>query len=349
MRVVVVGASGNVGTALTRRLAREPGVDVVGVARRAPRAGALPVSEWVSRDITRDDLVVVFRGADAVVHLAWEIQPSRDLAQLRRTNVTGSERVFEAALRAGVGTLVYASSVGAYSPGPKERRVDESWPTKGVATSFYARHKAEVERLLDRVEREHPALRSVRLRPGLVFSGDAASGIRRLFIGPLLPSPLGRHVLPVIPRLPRLAFQCVHSDDVADAYARAVLSDVRGAFNVAAEPVLDVERLAEVFGARPVPMPVSVVRGAVDLTWRLRLQPTPAGWVDLALGVPLMDCGRVERELGWRPSRTADDALRELIEGLRKRTGAPTPPLDPAAGGPARLGELAGGIGGKNP
>jgi UDP-glucose 4-epimerase len=349
MRVVVVGASGNVGTAVTRRLAREPGVDVVGVSRRTPQPGALPTSEWAARDITRDDLDDVFRGADAVVHLAWEIQPSRDLAQLHRTNVVGSKRVFDAVARAGVGTLVYASSVGAYSPGPKERRVDESWPTNGVATSFYARHKAEVERMLDAVEREHPALRSVRLRPGLIFSAAAASGIRRLFIGPLLPSPLGRHVLPVIPRIPRLVLQCVHSDDVADAYARAVLSDVRGAFNVAAEPLLDVDRLAEIFGARAVPMPVAFVRGVVDVTWRLHLQPTPAGWVDLALAVPLLDCGRAERELGWRASRSADDALRELIEGLRKRTGAPTPPLDPDAGGPARTGEFASGVGSKNP
>jgi UDP-glucose 4-epimerase len=58
---------------------------------------------------------------------------------------------------------VYASSVGAYSPGPKDRPVDESWPTEGTLTSFYARHKAEVERLLDRFEQEQPQVRVVRL------------------------------------------------------------------------------------------------------------------------------------------------------------------------------------------
>jgi nucleoside-diphosphate-sugar epimerase len=55
------------------------------------------------------------------LHLAWLIQPSRDLAKLHETNVHGSRRVFEAAARAGVGAIVYASSVGAYSPGPKDR------------------------------------------------------------------------------------------------------------------------------------------------------------------------------------------------------------------------------------
>ena len=61
--------------------------------------------------------------------------------------------------------LVYASSVGAYSPGPKDRRVDETWPTGGVPTSFYSRHKAEVERLLDAFEREHPTSASCACAP----------------------------------------------------------------------------------------------------------------------------------------------------------------------------------------
>jgi UDP-glucose 4-epimerase len=141
---------------------------------------------------------------------------------------------------AGVPALVYASSVGAYSPGPKDRRVDESWPVEGVRTSFYARHKAEVEQLLDRFEREHPDVRVVRLRPGLIFKREAASGIRRLFAGRLVPSPLlGRGPMHVIPDLPRLHFQAVHSLDVGEGYRLAIVGDVRGAFNVAADPVLD--------------------------------------------------------------------------------------------------------------
>jgi len=45
-RVVVVGATGNVGTSLLRSLEHEPAVDqVLGVARRRPRLG-LPKVEW---------------------------------------------------------------------------------------------------------------------------------------------------------------------------------------------------------------------------------------------------------------------------------------------------------------
>ena len=254
MRVVVVGASGNAGTSVLSALADEPAVDsVLGVARRVPSL-SLPKVEWTRADVSRDVLEPLFRGADAVVHLAWLIQPSRDGETLRATNVDGSRRVFAAAAAAGVPALVYASSVGAYSPGPKDRAVDESWPTGGIKTSFYSRHKAEVEHLLDVFEAEHPEVRVVRLRPGLIFKRDAASEIRRYFAGPLLPNALVRPSrIPVVPDTPRLRFQAVHSLDVGDAYRRAVVDDAaRGAYNVAAEPVLDPERLAALLGARRV-------------------------------------------------------------------------------------------------
>ena len=349
MRVVVVGATGNVGTSVLEALVDDPAVDsVLGLARRLPKL-ELPKVEWARAHVARDDLVPHFRGAECVVHLAWKIQPSRDGAALRATNVHGSMRVFLAAAEAGVPALVYASSVGAYSPGPKDRRVAEDWPTGGIQSSFYSRHKAEVERILDRFEAEQPKTRVVRLRPGLIFKREAATGVRRLFAGPFLPSPLLHpRLLPLVPDLPRLRFQAVHSKDVGDAYRLAVVGDVRGAFNVAAEPELDPPELARILDARRVRVPESVARAATSLSWRLRLQPTPPGWLDLALNVPLLDVTRAREELGWQPRRGADEALLELLEGIREGAGAPTPPLDPATSGPARVREVAGGLGARD-
>ena len=345
MRVVVVGATGNVGSSLTRLLAADPAVEsIVGIARRRPEL-SLSKTTWVEADIVSTDLVQYFRDADAVVHLAWLIQPSHDLDALRRTNVDGSSRVFEAAAEADVGALVYASSVGTYSPGPKDRLVDESWPVAGVPESFYSRHKAEVERRLDAFEREHPRVRVVRLRPGLIFKRDAATGIRRLFAGPFAPtSLLQTRFVPVLPLPTGLRFQTVHTEDVAEAYRLALLRDVRGAFNVATDPILDAEALASVFDARPLTVPPAIVHAAVSVAWRLHLQPTPPGWVDLALAVPLMDCSRARDELGWKPRRTATETLRELLQGLRAGAGDATPPLD-SDGDPARLNELKTGVG----
>jgi UDP-glucose 4-epimerase len=200
MRVVVVGASGNIGTSVLAALEGDEKVSSILAIARRPATDSDPKTEWRHRDVTCDDLRRDFEGADAVVCLAWLIQPSRVLETLRATNVDGSRRVFEAASEAGVPALLYSSSVGAYSPGPKDRAVDESWPTDGIETSFYSRHKAEVERILDDVEARSPSMRVVRFRPALVFKREAASEIRRLFAGPLLPSPLVRRsLIPVVP------------------------------------------------------------------------------------------------------------------------------------------------------
>jgi UDP-glucose 4-epimerase len=327
-RVVVLGATGNVGTSLVSALQEDTGVDsIVAVARR-PLGTQHSKVEWRQADVRTTDLVPVFQGADAVVHLAWLIQPSHDEPRMRATNVAGSGRIFAAAAAAGVPTLVYASSVGAYAAGPKDRAVDESWPATGIPRSFYSVHKARVEAMLDRFASEHPQVRVVRLRPGLIFKRGAASEIKRYFLGRLVPSlAIRRGALPVLPAPPGLRVQAVHADDVADAYRRAVLSDVRGAFNIAADPVLGADELAGLLGARPVTVPAGLARAAVSLSWQARLQPTPPGWVDLGLGVPIMDVSRARRELGWMPRRSSLEALDELLEGIPQHAHEATPAL----------------------
>lgn len=346
MRVVVVGATGNVGTSVLRCLARDDSVrSILGVARRRPEL-RVPKTEWATADIAAADLVGLFSGADAVVHLAWLIQPARDERKLRRTNVEGTDRVLRAVAAAGVPQLAYASSVGAYSPGPKDRAVGEDWPTDGIASLFYARHKAEVERMLDRFEREHPEVAVARLRPALIFKREAASGIRRLFAGPLLPSPLVRpSLVPVVPDMARLRFQALHSLDVGEAFRLVLRNRARGPFNLAADPVLDGPELGRLLSARPLHVAPRVLRAGIAASYALRLQPSPPGWLDMGLAVPVMDSSRARSELGWSPTRSSGGALLELLDGIRERSGLDTPPLASETGGPLRLREVAGGVG----
>jgi UDP-glucose 4-epimerase len=346
MRVVVVGATGNIGTSTLDALISDERIEsIVGIARRRPAIDP-PKVEWASADIRSADLTSLFRGADAVIHLAWLIQPSRNEAETESVNVTGSERVFAAVAEARVPRLLYSSSVGAYSPGPKDRLVDESHPTEGVSSSFYSRHKAAVERILDRFEESTPSVTVTRIRPALVFKGDAASEIRRLFAGPFLPSALVRRsLIPIVPAIDGLRFQAVHSLDVGEAFREALFRDAGGAFNLAADPILDPDTLGHLLAARPVKVPRRLLRAAMSATWHLRLQPTPPGWLDLALAVPLMSSDRARSELGWEPGHGADDALLELIHGIQMDRGLPTPPLDSRSGGPQRARELATGVG----
>ncbi|MZE74010.1 SDR family oxidoreductase [Streptomyces sp. SID5789] len=330
-RIVVTGATGNVGTSVVRLLSEDPEVgSVLGLARRIP--GWSPErTEWAAVDLASDraDLSAHFAGADAVVHLAWAFQPTHDPATTWRTNVLGSIRVFEAVAAAGVPALVHASSVGAYSPGPKDRAVDESWPTHGWPDAAYCREKAYLERTLDIFERDHPAIRVVRMRPAFLFKRESASEQRRIFGGRFLPGPAARPgALPFLPDVPGLRVQALHTDDAAHAYRLAVRSeDARGPYNLAAEPVVDAEVLGEMFGARPVRLPRAAARSAIAAAWGLRLLPASPHLFDAVLRLPLMDCTRARVELGWRATHSATEVLEEFLGGLREGAGADTAPM----------------------
>lgn len=345
MKVIVIGGTGNVGTSTVAALSGSAEVDeVVAVARRRATL-ASPKASFVAGDILHTDLREIFAGADAVIHLAWAIQPSRDLKTLELINLLGSRRVFAAAAEAEVPALIYASSVGVYSQAPDERPVDESWRTDGTATSFYSRHKVAVERALDETEAANPQMRIVRMRPALTFKGDAATEIRRFFIGPFLPSfALHRNFLPALPRIDGLYAQVVHADDVAQAYLRVVLSDVRGPFNLAADPPLSAELIARQLDRRTFPVPVPIARGLVDLSWRARLQPTSPGWFDMGRNVPVMSTERARNELDWTPTRSGTEVLSELMEAMRDGRGDTTPPLAPDSLR-GRIDDLRSGVG----
>ncbi|MBO2460877.1 NAD-dependent epimerase/dehydratase family protein [Actinomadura violacea] len=351
MRVVVTGATGNIGTSTVEALTADPrATSVLGLSRRGPggRAERDDGTEWAEADVTDTDLVPLLHGADAVIHLAWLFQPTHRPAVTWDANVVGTTRVLDAVAEAGVPALVVASSVGAYSPGPKDRAVEESWPTHGWPGAAYSREKAYVERLLDVFEARNTGTRVVRIRPGFVFERQSAAQQRRLFAGPLVPGRLirpGR--VPVVPDLPGLRFQALHSADAGRAFALAALGDARGAFNIAADPVIDPDVLADLLGARTVRLPARGVRAALAAAWNLHLVPASPGLFDLALQVPIMDTARARAELGWTPRRTAREAMADFLEGLRTGAGRDTPPLAPGAGGPARAREFATGAGHK--
>jgi nucleoside-diphosphate-sugar epimerase len=334
MRIVVVGASGNVGTAVLRRLAAEPSVaELVGVARRPPTGAGHPydAARWESVDVGAADakarLTGVFTGADAVVSLAWRLQPSWDKAALERINVHGTRAVVDATLAAGVPRLVYVSSIGAYAPSPGPEPRDESWPTTGIATSTYSRQKAAVERMLDAVDPAHLAV--LRVRPGIVLQPDAAGEIARFFLGPLVPTSLVRpSLVPVLPWPRGLRGQIVHADDLADALVRGLLAGTDGGLNVATGPLVTRPLVAELLSARPFDVPPGAVRALAAGTWRLHLQPTEAGWLDMAMQLPVMDTARA-RGLGWVPARPTGEVLRDFLAALADGTGNGSPALAP--------------------
>jgi UDP-glucose 4-epimerase len=324
LRVVVTGASGNVGAGVLRALsANLPTAEVVGVCRRPPTTGKIyECVRWHAVDLASPtataELAPTMDGADVVVHLALAIRPVNDEDYLYRANVVGTQAVLDAMITAGVPQLIYASSLGIYAPHPSGPVSEES-STSGQPRSTYSRHKVAVEHLLDDFEANHPDVTVARFRPTVVVQRQAASEIRSLYVGPLVPRAafdlLRRGRLPVLPLPTGLALQFVHADDVGDAVYRLVKSRARGSFNIAAD-VLDSTALAGLVGARPVPVNPALMRAVVAGLNRFGLIAVTGGWYLVATNSPLMDTSKARRDLDWKPAWSSADSARELIDGL---------------------------------
>ncbi|MGY1745126.1 NAD-dependent epimerase/dehydratase family protein [Blastococcus sp. SYSU D00695] len=343
LRVAVTGASGNVGTALLRRLT-DPALGVAevrGLARRQPPDVApYTAATWHRVDLGEDggeaDLERAFTGVDAVVHLAWALQPGRHPERLHAVNVDGTYRVARAAARAGVPHVVHMSSLGAYAAGAGDREVTEDWPVTGIPSSQYSRDKSSAERVVRQVLGSRGDTTVTVVRPTLVLQPEAASEIGRYFLGPLLfaaaralPAPVAQ-ALPL--PLPALRVGFVHADDVADALVRILDRRASGPFNLAAEPTLDADGLARALGTRRVPVPAVVLRAGLAAAHAAYLVPTEPGWLDLGVGAPALDTTRARSLLGWTPGHRGDDVLREFVAALGRGDGAPGALLRPADG-----------------
>lgn len=333
MRVVVTGASGNLGTALLGVL-RDRGHEVDAVARRPPpRVAPYDVARWSALDLalpaSETRLRELLRGADALVHLAWALQPMRRPDYLRAASVALLERVVGAALDVGVGHVVHTSSVAVYSPRTTASLVDEGYPRAGVPTATYSQLKVAAEAALDRLVAGAGAQhRAAVLRPTLLGQYAAGGPMLRCGLPGVVPGALLRHV-PVVPVDPAFGIQLVHARDVADAVVRVVERRASGAFNLAAEPLLRGHDIAAALGARPVPLRQEHTRAVLAAAWRAHLHPLDPGWVDMALQAPWVDTTRAREELGWRPRHTAREVLAELVRGMADGAGTASPALRP--------------------
>jgi len=341
MKLVIIGASGNVGTALLKAVGDSSDItEVTAIARRVPRRTPSPpydVATWKAIDIgeTGADAVVAslaqaMEGADAVIHLAWIIQPNHNREMLRRVNVHGAARVLAAARMAEVPHLVVASSVSAYSRAEDDELRDESWDTEGISSSEYSVDKAAVEKLLDDHVRNYPQMLITRLRPALIFQRAVGAQVMRNFMAPLVPQAAFGGRLPIAPVPARAKIQAVHADDVAQAYLAAVRAGVGGAFNIAASDIIGVEELAQLLDhGRALEVPPKVLRAMMWAAWQSRVLAASPGWMDLADMSPLMDTTKAQSVLGWTPQRSGYDTLAELLDGMANGDGAPSPPLRP--------------------
>ena len=325
LTVAVTGPTGDIGRSLLRRLEEADEVGrVLGMARRPfdPEAQGWSKTEYRQGDVLDTDAVAALVAeADVVVHLAFLIFGDRE--QSRDVNLQGTRNVFEAAVAAGCSRLVYTSSVAAYGFDPhRPAHLTEDVPAAGSASFYYSAQKAELERVIASIADDAPRTDAYVFRPCIVAGRDAlllvTDVIRQFQLG-------GRD--PVTKRLPLfkpvipdngVPFQLVHHDDVADALALAIAgSGEPGVYNLASADEITMADVARELGWIRLPIPDATVALAAGAIERLPFGPSGLEWVH-SLRVPsILDCTRARERLGWEPTLSTREILRETAAAAR--------------------------------
>lgn len=330
MRYFITGATGFIGGAVARQLARA-GHAVVALARHPDRARDLTQLgiTVVAGDVTdAASLPEAMKGTDGVFHIAgWYKIGARDKAEGSAINIDGTRNVLSAMKALGIAKGVYTSTL-AVNGDTHGVLVDESYSTPGGPwlteydrTKWVAHH--EVAEPMMRA-----GLPLVIVMPGAVY-------------GPSDPSTLGdmwrmylRRRLPLTPRV--TAFCWAHVDDVARAHILAMEKGHAGESYIIAGPphtlidaLATAERITGIKAPRLHPGPstmrvMSAFMGAVET-----IVPLPSAYTAEALrtsaGVTYIgNNAKARRELGYAP-RSLEDGLREVLSVAARREGATVP------------------------
>ncbi|MFK7967497.1 MAG: NAD-dependent epimerase/dehydratase family protein [Burkholderiaceae bacterium] len=165
-KVVVTGASGFLGFALTQALVQQ-GVKVVCLCRTCPPALQALGIEWHAVDLANQPVASeLLVGAEVIFHVAALTGLAGPAKRYWPTNVDGTTKVLAAAEAAGVTRLVYTSSPSAVFDAKPHQMADESLPYPPSHLSGYAASKAAAEQLV--LNANSKQLRTVALRPHLI-------------------------------------------------------------------------------------------------------------------------------------------------------------------------------------
>lgn len=252
MRVVVTGASGFIGSALSRRLLAR-GDEVTALSRRPDAPGLAQDVRWVGWDPDQDGAwQAELDGAGAVVHLAGETAAGRRYTRavreaIVRSRVATSRKIVEGIARAGQKprVLVCASGVGYYGAHGDEPLDEAAAPGKDFLAELCVTWEGEAKKA------EGSGVRVVSTRIGFVLGleGGALARLLPLFkVG--LGGPLGNG---------RQVLSFIHLDDLCSAMLFALdHPTLSGPVNLTAPNAVTSRELARTLGRvlhRPSVMP----------------------------------------------------------------------------------------------
>jgi UDP-glucose 4-epimerase len=328
MKYLITGGSGYIGSRLVELLvAREDTERIVIADLRAPSV-PWPKTTYIEIDI-RDraiDPLLQAEEPDALVHLAFVLNPMRDERRMYDIDVNGTQNVLFAASRAGVGHVLVASSTTAYGAWPDNPiPLTEEHPVRGMPNYEYARDKTEIDRMCQLWAAQHPDRAMTIVRPCIVFGPSVDNYIVRFW-----------QYAPFIPLIDGidLEFQYVHEDDVVEALTRLLTERKAGIFNLTGDGTLRQSEAAELAGLKTRVVSFGPYRRLAGALWRLRVPraEAPPGQLDFMRFPWVASNERIKAELSWQPRFTSRQTFEAALRAKGKiAAGAAARASEPAA------------------
>jgi UDP-glucose 4-epimerase len=333
MRYLITGGSGYIGSRLVELLAdREDTEQIVITDLRAPSVSR-PKTSFVRMDIRDRGMqgLLETEQPDALVHLAFVLNPMRDEQTMYDIDVNGTDNVLQAASRAGTKQLLVASSTTAYGAWPDNPvPLTEDSPVRGMPAYEYARDKTEIDRMCQLWSGRHSDRIMTIVRPCIVFGPNVDNYIIRFFVN-----------APFIPLIDGvdMEFQYVHEDDVIDALTRLLVDRRAGIFNLTGNGTLNLSQAAAIIGLKTRRMPFGLYRRIASAMWRMRIPraEAPPGQLDFSRYPWIASNEKIKRELDWNPRYTSRETFEIAIRAKQAQTQAKSseaaPQTVPVAGG----------------
>jgi UDP-glucose 4-epimerase len=308
--VLVTGVAGYWGGRTASQLLAQPGLHVIGLDEEPPEEEVKGL-DFIQASIHNPLLVDLLKqeAVEAVVHLAFteSIRPSETAFDV---NVMGTMKLLGACAEAGVRKVVVKSSTLVYgAQSGNSAFLREDAPLQGSKGYGYIRDLVEIEAFCNGFLRQSPDTLMTVLRFAHI-------------VGPRTDTPMTRF-LREEEALVLLGFdpmiQVIHEDDVVGALVHAVIHDVPGVFNVAADRAMPLWRVMGLAGKLAAPVLHWLAYTSVSL-----LGPRYAP-IDLDyLRYPCVgDLHRMRTALKFVPQYTAEEALREFASQQRLRRYLP--------------------------
>ncbi len=305
--ILVTGVAGYWGARVAARVVAEMGYHVVGVDVEPPEK-EIKGLDFVQADVRNPLLEELLKaeGVDTVCHLVFveTAQPSEVAFDV---NVMGTSQVLSACVEAGVRKVVLKSSTAVYGARPSNSAfLRENHSLRGSRRWGTTRDLLEIETFCHDLRRQSPELMLTILRFPSIVGPTADTPMTRFLKEPWAPSLLGFDPM----------MQLIHEDDVVEALVHAVLNDVPGVFNVAAEDVLPLNKVRGLVGKLPLSVFHPFAYRGVGLLGAAGLRMDRYAPIELDyLRYPWVgDLSRMREELGFEPRYTAEETLREFAE-----------------------------------